>query len=95
MAERDELLRNPTFEGAHAYWKKAGFPPLVDPSVPLATVHKGRLHWLHATDAMLQESRDWLLANGYSVYFKGAEPLTPEIRDAQRKKLGWPPLGVH
>jgi hypothetical protein len=34
---------------------------LVIITASLATVHKARLQWLNATDAMLEESRNWLL----------------------------------
>jgi hypothetical protein len=95
LAERDALMRNPTHTSAFAYWIKRGFPEPVNPSVPLATVHKARLQWLDATDAMLRESQEWLLANGYEVTSQGMPPLTPEKRDAQRKELGKPPLGVN
>ena len=92
LAERDELFRNPTMETATAYWEKQKFPTPVDPSVPLATVHKGRLQWLDATDTMIAESMQWLLAHDYEPTLMGAPPLTPETRDAQRKLLRKPPL---
>lgn len=95
MAERNEVMRNPTLENALAYWNKRGFPPPVSPDTPLATVHKARLHWLDATDAMLRESQEWLLANGYKVTVQDMPPLTPETRDAQRKAHGMSPLGVN
>ena len=95
LAERDELMRNPTLEGARAYWNKRGFPPPVSPDTPLATVHKARLHWLDATDAMLRESQEWLLANGYNTTVKGSPPLTPETRDAERRSHGMPPLRIN
>jgi hypothetical protein len=40
LEERDALFNNPTLIGAHAFWKKQGFPPPVDPTVPLAAMHK-------------------------------------------------------
>jgi hypothetical protein len=95
LAERDELFRNPTLDGALAYWKDHDYPPPVDPNVPLATVHKARLHWLGATDAMLQESQEWLLANGYEATIAGSPPLTPETRDAERRSHGMPPLRIN
>ena len=94
LAERDALFVDPTPAKALAYWKKKGFPPPVDPSVPLATVHKARLQWLDATDAMLAESVAWLEARGYLTTMKGAPPLTPETRDLNRAALGRPPLRV-
>ena len=94
LAERDALFVDPTPAKALAYWKKKGFPPPVDPSVPLATVHKARLHWLNATDAMLAESVAWLEARGYLTTMKGAPPLTSETRDRDRIALGKPPLRV-
>ena len=95
LAERDNLMRNPTLEAARAHWDKRGFPTPVAPDVPLATVHKARLHWLDATDAMLRESEEWLLANGYEVTTRGLPPLTPEKRDADRAALGMPPLRIN
>jgi hypothetical protein len=95
LAERDELMRNPTLEDARAYWDKRNFPPPVSPDTPLATVHKARLHWLDATDAMLRESQEWLLANGYNTTVKGSPPLTPETRDAERRMHGMPPLRIN
>lgn len=95
LSERNKLLCNPTLEDALAYWKKEGYPPPVDPTVPLATVHKARLQWLDATDAMLRESQEWLLANGYLTTTKGLPPLTPEKRDAERKERGMLPLGFN
>jgi hypothetical protein len=92
LAERDELFRNPTQDAAIAYWEKKKLPPPVDPSVPLATVHKARLQWLDATNEMLEESKQWLLARGYETTLRGAPPLTPERRDADRKTIGRPPL---
>ena len=95
LAERDALFRDPNPGGALAHWKKYGYPKPVAPSVPLAIIHKARLQWLNATDAMLQESREWLKEHNYELDVRGAPPLTPETRDAQRKALGMPPLGVH
>lgn len=95
LSERDKLMRNPTLEGALAYWKKQGYPQPVDLTVPLATVHKARLQWLDATDAMLRESQEWLLANGYLTTTKGLPSLTPETRDAERKERGMSPLGLN
>jgi hypothetical protein len=95
LAERDALFHNPNQAGALAHWKKYGYPAPVAPSVPLAVIHKARLQWLDATDAMLQESREWLEEHAYGTDLRGAPPLTPETRDAQRKELGRLPLGVH
>ena len=92
IIERDELFQNLTLQTATAYWRKRCLPPPVGPDVPLATAHKARLHWLGATDAMLHESRQWLLENGYKVTLRGAEPLTPVTRDEQRKRLGMQPI---
>ena len=92
LAERDVLFVDLTPAKALAYWKKKGFPPPVDPSVPLAMVHKARLQWLDATDAMLAESLAWLEAHGYLATMNGAPPLTPETRDRDRAALGKPPL---
>lgn len=92
LAERDALFCNLTMETATAYWEKQKFPTPVDSTVPLASAHKGRLQWLDATDAMIAESMQWLLARGYEPTLMGAPPLTPESRDAQRKLLRKPPL---
>jgi hypothetical protein len=91
-AERNALFRNPTLEAATAYWVDKGFPPPVRPDVPLAMVHKARLQWLDATDAMLVESAAWLKDNGHQTTLRGGRPLTPVERDAQRMMHGKPPL---
>jgi hypothetical protein len=52
--------------------------------VPLIAMHKARLQWLGATDAMLAESMEWLIARGYETTMQGAPPLTPQRRDAAR-----------
>jgi hypothetical protein len=93
MEERDALFLDPTLENAQAYWKRQGFPKWEHPTVPLAMVHKARLHWLEATNKMLTESMSWLYDNGYASTMKGAPPLTPERRDADRVSLGKLPLG--
>jgi hypothetical protein len=41
--------------------------PLKRPDVPLAALHKARLQWLGATDAMLAESIGWLTMRGYET----------------------------
>jgi hypothetical protein len=92
LAERDALFRNPTLEAAQAFWLKSNFETWKRPDVPLAATHKARLQWLDATDHMLAESIEWLKANGYELTMKGAPPLTPEQRDAERRFLGKPPL---
>ena len=85
---RKDLLRNPTLQKATAYYAELGFTKFNDPLVPLAAVHKARLQWLNSTNAMLEESMRWLLANNYHTAMGGIPPLTPESRDAQREKLG-------
>ena len=91
MAKRDALFRNPTLEGAKALMTE---PPegWASPDTPLAAVHKGRLQWIKATDAMLAESKRWLIAHGYLPEFFGFPPYTPETRDAERAQRGLPPL---
>jgi hypothetical protein len=89
---RDALFRHPTLENAMAWWEKNVPEPPKDNLVPLATVHKARLQWLDATDTMLAESKAWLLEHGFKTDMRGAEPLTPEQRDAQRAALGKPPV---
>jgi hypothetical protein len=93
LAERNALFHNPTLEAAKAHWTKMEFPLPVRDDVPLAMVHKARLQWLDATDAMLAESVKWLEDNGYKSTHFDAPPLTPETRDAQRVELGKKPLG--
>jgi hypothetical protein len=90
---RDALFRNPTAEAARDF---APAPPggwLDVEFGALAAVHKARLQWLEATDAMLAESVQWLTDHGYETTWQGAPPLTPEKRDADRKTIGKPPLG--
>jgi len=89
---RDALFRHPTLENAMAWWEKNVPEPPKDNLVPLATVHKARLQWLDATDTMLAESKAWLLEHGFKTDMRGAEPLTPERRDAERASLGKPPV---
>jgi hypothetical protein len=93
LAERDALFRNPNAADAAKWWARyiTKATP-VDSSVPLAGVHKARLQWLDATDAMIAESKAWLEANAYQLDWKGAPPLTPEQRDADRISLGKEPL---
>jgi hypothetical protein len=93
IERRDALLRNPTLEAATAWWRGAHprDSPL-SPLTPLASVHKARLQWLDATDAMIAESLAWLKEHDWSPSMAGTPPLTPESRDAQRAILGKPPL---
>jgi hypothetical protein len=60
---------------------------------PLATVHKARLQWLDATDAMLAESRAFLFDHGYEAGLN-IRAYTSNSRDATRAKLGLAPLKV-
>jgi hypothetical protein len=92
LEERDALFTNPNLADATAWWQRHRLPMPARFDVPLATVHKARLQWLDATDEMITESKHWLLTNGYAVSTKGAPPLTPEQRDADRAQLGMPPL---
>ena len=92
LDKRDALLRNPTLEAATVYWNENRFPTPARIDVPLAAVHKARLQWLDATDAMLAESIAWLTSHDYDATLKGAPPLTPERRDADRISMGKPPL---
>jgi hypothetical protein len=94
IARRDALFRNPTLEAAKTFGHE---PPggWLDPiNGPLAAVHKARLQWINATDAMLAESKAWLVARGYGTSFDGAPPLTPERRDQERAARGMRPLGA-
>ena len=90
---RDALFRNPTTEGAVALLKEMGVTQFDRDDVPLATVHKGRLQWLGATNEMITESIAWLKDHDYETTFKGAPPLTPEQRDSDRVSIGKKPLG--
>lgn len=93
LAKRDMLFRNPTAEAVLAWWAESmGNVPPADPLVPMAALHKARLQWLDATDTMLEQSKLWLAENGFQADWKGAPPLTPERRDADRAKLGKPPV---
>ena len=92
LKKRDALLRNPNIVDATKWWVSQNLPDPACPTVPLATVHKARLQWLDATDTMITESIAWLQANGYGTDMKGAPPLTPERRDADRVSLGKKPL---
>jgi hypothetical protein len=96
IVRREALYRNPTLEGATALMTDAGvgdeLTRLEQPDVPLAALHKARLQWLGATDAMLAESLTWLTLRGYETSSRGAPPLTPERRDEQRATRGLPPL---
>jgi hypothetical protein len=94
IAKRDALFNNLTLEAATAHWNEAGFPPPVHPLVPLAAMHKARLQWLGATDAMLAESKQWLQDNDFGATMRGGAPLDPMTRDHQRMRLGKPPLGI-
>ena len=92
LAKRDELFRNPTLEAATKWWNENKFPPPAEPNVPLAAVHKSRLQWLEATDAMIAESMRFLRENNYHKTLKGMPPLTPVTRDVQRVSHGKKPL---
>jgi hypothetical protein len=92
LEARDALFYKPNLVDATAWWNKQGLPTPARFDVPLATVHKARLQWLDATDAMLAESVQWLTEHGYETTWQGAPPLTPEQRDADRKTIGKPPL---
>lgn len=93
LAERDALFRNPTLEAATAWARRhQDGGKFARPDVPLASVHKARLQWLESTDEMLAESVKWLEDHGYGTSWKGAPPLTPERRDADRIAIGKGPL---
>jgi hypothetical protein len=92
IEKRDALFTNPNIVDATKWWVSQGLPNPTRPTVPLATVHKARLQWLDATDEMIAESMKWLLDHGYKTTMRGAPPITPEQRDAERAYLGKPPL---
>ena len=91
LAAREALFRNPSDEGARAWWRSEGYAPPAHPTVPLATVHKTRLQWLDATDAMLAESRAFLFEHGYEAGLN-IRAYTSNSRDAVRGKLALAPL---
>jgi hypothetical protein len=91
LAAREALFRNPSDEAARAWWTSEGYAPPTHPDVPLMTVHRARLQWLDATDTMLDESRAFLFDKGYAGLHIRA--YTSRSRDAERAKLGLPPLG--
>jgi hypothetical protein len=93
LETRDALFTNPNLADATAWWQHNLLPMPARFDVPLATVHKARLQWLDATDAMIAESMKWLIEHDYETTMNGAPPLTPERRDADRVSLGKPPLG--
>jgi hypothetical protein len=90
IARRDAVFREPTLERAIEFDGLFNHAERAD--APLAGVHKARLQWLDATDAMLAESIAWLTSHGYETSWRGAPPLTPEQRDADRARIGKPPL---
>jgi hypothetical protein len=93
VAEREALFRNPTLEAATAHWAKYGLPPPVQPDAPLAMLHKARLQWFNATDAMLADSAQWLKDHDDTTTVRGGmRPLTPQTRDHERMRLGRAPL---
>jgi hypothetical protein len=91
LAAREALFRNLSDEAARAWWRLEGYAPPAHPTVPLATVHKARLQWLDATDAMLAESRAFLFDHGYEAGLN-IRAYTSKSRDATRAKLGLAPL---
>ncbi len=90
LASCEALFRNPSDKAARAWWTSEGYAPPAHPGVPLETVHKARLQWLDATDAMLAESRAFLLDHGYAG--RHIRAYTSRTRDAERAKRGLPPL---
>jgi hypothetical protein len=90
VALRDAVFHEPTLENAIKFDRQ--FNHASSPETALAGVHKARLQWLDATDAMLAESIAWLEERGYETSWRGAPPLTPEARDRDRAQLGTPPL---
>lgn len=94
LAFRDGVFNNPTIDSATKLWQLQKLPKPTDPMVPLIAVHKARLQWLDATDKQLEESKEWLISHGFELTMKGAPPLTPEQRDADRVSIGKPPLNL-
>ena len=88
----EALLLNPNEEPARAWWMSEGYAPPLHPGVPLATIHRSRLHWLDATDDMLAESRSFLFDHGGYDAGPSISVYTSKTRDAARAKRGLPPL---
>jgi len=57
------VMRNPTARGVMAVWPKHLPKPESD-LIALIGIHKARVHWIHATPAMITESVEWLKAHG-------------------------------
>ena len=91
LVARETVLRNPSDEAARAWWASEGYAPPAHPTVPLATVHKVRLQWLDATDAMLADSRAFLFDHGYAAGLN-IRAYTSKTRDTERAKHGLAPL---
>jgi len=92
LARRNALFRSLDADEALKYWYSMTSQPPLNADVPLAMVHKARLQWLDVTDEMITESLAWLREHDFYPDLKGAPPLTPERRDADRASLGMPPL---
>ena len=94
LARRDALFRNPTLGRAREFiTEQHGVEPRWERwDVALASVHKGRLQWIDATDEMIAESLKWLADHGYENTWRGAPPFTPDRRDEERVRRGMPPM---
>jgi hypothetical protein len=66
LRRRNKVLRNPTMKGAMELWDENRLGKPSSPDVPLAGLHKARLHWLGATPAMIRESQQWLADHGFN-----------------------------
>jgi hypothetical protein len=92
IRKRDAAFNDLTPENAAAFAKSQGI--MTAPLIALASLHKARLQWLHATNAQFKESLAWLEEHGCAPTFRDIPPLTPDTRDAQRRALRLGPLDM-
>lgn len=64
--ERIALLKNPTEEGAVKFIRDSLHIPNPNPKNALAGLHKARLSWNGSSPEMIEESKKWLVDNGFS-----------------------------
>jgi hypothetical protein len=76
IKERDVILHSLDVEAYAAFRRKHGLTetPLTDPSVPLAAMHKSRLHIGYFSEEEKAVSRLWLRKNGYTTNVMGVPP---------------------
>jgi hypothetical protein len=76
IKERDVILRSLDLEAYAAFRRKHDLTemPLEDPSVPLAAMHKTRIHIDYFSEEEKAVSRLWLRKNGYTTNIMGVPP---------------------